>query len=222
MKLSVVLPCRNEEKTIKICITKIKKALKGMDYEIIVSDSSSDRSTEIADKLKVKIVNAKKGYGNSYLEGFKHAKGNYIVMGDADDTYDFLEIPRFIGELDKGYDLVIGSRLKGNIKKGAMKPLHRYIGNPILTLIFNSLFNTRFTDTHSGFRAIKRNSLEKLNLKSTGMEFALEMLIKSAKKKLKIKQIPISYSRRIGESKLNSFKDGLRHLNLMFKEKLKN
>ncbi len=218
MKYSIVLPCRNEEKAIGICIKKIKKALKQQDYEIIISDSSLDKSAEIAKKLGAKIMKAQKGYGNAYLEGFKHANGDYIIIGDVDNTYNFLEIPNFIKELEKCYDFVIGSRLKGNIEKNAMKPLHRYIGNPLLTLVFNALFNTKLSDTHSGFRAIKKDALKKLNLKSPGMEFALEMLIKAAKKKLKIKEIPITYSKRIGESKLNSFRDGSRHLKLMLKE----
>jgi len=219
-KISIVLPCQNEEKSIGVCIKKIKNALKEKDYEIIVSDSSSDKSAEIAKKLNAKVIkHNKQGYGVAYLEGFKEIKGEYIVMGDADNTYDFLEIPKFITELDKGYDLIIGSRLKGKIKKGAMKPLHRYIGNPLLTWIFNMLFDTKLSDTHSGFRAIKKNKLKKLNLKSPGMEFALEMLIKASKNKLRIQEIPIIYSKRAGESKLNSFRDGIRHLKLMLKEK---
>jgi len=217
--ISVVLPCKNEEKTICICIKKIKKALRNHDFEIIVSDFSSDKSKELAKNLKATVINAKDGYGNAYIEGFKHAKGEYIIIGDADNTYDFLEIPKFITELDKCYDLVIGSRLQGTIKKGAMKPLHRYIGNPLLTGVFNLLFNTNLSDTHSGFRAIKKSKLKKLNLKSPGMEFALEMLIKASKNKLRIKEIPITYSKRIGESKLNSFSDGVRHLKLMLKER---
>jgi len=218
--ISIVLPCRNEEKAIGTCINKIKQAL-DKDYEIIIADSSKDKSAEIAKQLGAKIVKAEKGYGNAYKAGFKAAKGKIIVMGDADNTYDFLEIPLLLKVLENN-DLVIGSRLNGMIKPGAMKPLHRYIGNPLLTFIFNKLFKTNLSDTHSGFRAIKKQELDQLNLESSGMEFALEMLIKAAKNNLRIREVPITYSKRIGESKLNSFTDTIRHLRLMSRERFLN
>ena len=216
-KYSVVIPCRNEELTIGICIKKIQKVfeknkIKG---EIIVSDSSSDRSAEIAESLGAKVIKHNKvGYGNAYLEGFKHVKGKYIIIGDADNTYDFFEIPKFIESL-KSNDFIIGNRFKGKMEKGSMPWLHRYIGNPILSLILRILFKTKIKDTHCGFRAIKKEELDKLNLVTPGMEFASEMIIKSIKNNLKIKEIPVNYGKRLGESKLRSFNDGWKHLRFM-------
>ena len=219
MRISVVLPCRNEEKAIGICIKKIKQAftsLKEKSYEIIISDSSSDKSAEIAKKMGVKVVKHNLvGYGNAYLQGLKHAKGKYIIMGDADNTYNFLEIPRFVRELDKGYDLVIGSRLAGKIEKRAMPFSHRHLGTPVMNFLLWLFFRKKTSDCNSGFRAIKKEALDKLNLRTGGMEFASEMIIKAAKKNLKIKEIPITYSQRIGPSKLNTLNDGWKHLRFM-------
>ncbi len=217
-KVSIILPCRNEEKTIGLCIRKIKKVLKKhkINGEIIVSDSSKDNSPKIARKLRAKVIkHDKKGYGIACQEAFKVAAGEILIIGDADNTYDFSDIPKFINEIEKGNDFVIGSRIKGKIKKGAMPRLHQYFGNPLLSGILNFLFGTNISDSHSGFRAIKRDALDKLNLKTTGMEFASEMVILAAKNNLKIKEIPVTYSKRIGESKLSSFSDGWRHLRFM-------
>ncbi|MCJ7696746.1 MAG: glycosyltransferase family 2 protein, partial [Thermoplasmata archaeon] len=182
--------------------------------EIIVLDSSSDQTGAIARNNDAIVIHpVKSGYGNAYLEGFRQAKGKYIVMGDADNTYDFFDIPRFIEPLRNGVvDLVIGSRFKGQITPGSMAPLHRYIGNPVLTMMLNLIFHTKFSDSHSGFRAIRHSSLEKLNLTSGGMEFASEMLIQAARHKLKITEIPITYYSRVSPSKLHSFADGWRHV----------
>jgi glycosyltransferase involved in cell wall biosynthesis len=211
--ISVILPCRNEEETIRVCIEKIKRALKGKKYEIIVSDSSSDRSAEIATELQVKVIkHNKEGYGNAYLEGFKHAKGDIIVMGDSDNTYDFGEIPKLLNYIND-YDLVLGERKF--IERGAMSFSHRYIGNPVLSFISRLFFKTKIRDINTGFRIIKKESLDKLYLQTSGMEFASEMIVKAIKKKLRIKEVPISYYRRKGKSKLNSFRDGWRHLRFM-------
>jgi len=217
-KISVVLPCRDEEEALGECISTIKKVLDGKEYEIIVSSSSSDGSDEIARNNGVKLVRCGKGYGNAYLEGFKHVSGEVVVMGDADSSYDFSQIPLFLEKLRNGTDFVIGNRLGGRIEKGAMKPLHRYIGNPGLTLLFNLIYRTHFSDTHSGFRAIKAEKLDKLKgegLESGGMEFALEMLIKSAKSGINVGEVKVSYRKRRGKSKLRSFKDGVRHIKMM-------
>ncbi len=156
MKISVVLPCRNEEQTIGICIKKIKQALKGKNYEIIVSDSSSDKSAEIAEKSGAKVIrHNKEGYGNAYFEGFKHAKGSVIVMGDSDDTYDFLELPKLLEHIEK-YDLVIGKR--EFIELGAMSFSHRYFGTPLLSFVSRLFFKTKIRDINSGFRVIKKES----------------------------------------------------------------
>ena len=210
MKVSVVLPCRNEEKSVGDCIEKIKRTLK-KDYEIIVSDSSTDKSAEIAKKLGAKVVRHNlDGYGNAILEGIKKAKGNYIIIGDADSTYDFTEIPLLINYLDEGYDLVIVTRSR--IEKGAMPLAHRYLGTPLFNLLISRFFHKKVTDINSGFRAIKKDKLESLGLRTKGMEFASEMIIKAIKKRLKIKETPISYNKRAGDSKLRTISDGWRHL----------
>ncbi len=213
--LSVILPTLNEEATIGICIQKIQKVLDdlGVSGEIIVSDSSTDRTPDIARKLGAVVVHpSHRGYGFAYLEAFTHARGAYIVMGDADNTYDFLELPLLIRELDLGADLVTGSRFAGEIKKGAMTPLHQYIGNPLLTWVLNTVSHTRFSDAHTGFRAIRADALKTLNLQSWGMELASEMLIKASRDGLKIVEVPITYYPRETPSNLNSFSDGWRHV----------
>jgi glycosyltransferase involved in cell wall biosynthesis len=213
--ISVILPTLNEETTIGICIEKIQKIFsdQGISGEIIVSDSSTDTTPDIARELGAVVVHpSHRGYGFAYLEGFAHARGRYIVIGDADNTYDFLELPLLIRELDNGADLVVGSRFKGDMKKGAMTPLHQYIGNPLLTWVLNTVFHTEFSDTHSGFRAIRADALKKLNLQSWGMEFASEMLIKASRERLLITEVPITYYPRETPSKLSSFSDGWRHV----------
>ncbi|MBI2667486.1 glycosyltransferase family 2 protein [Candidatus Woesearchaeota archaeon] len=217
MLVSVVLPCRNEEETIGRCIKTIKEVFKRdkIEGEIIVSDSSTDKSYEIAKSLGVRVIKHNKiGYGNAYIEAFKHTKGKYVVMGDSDETYNFYDIPKFLKEL-RNYDLVIGDRFNGLIHKNAMDPLHRYLGNPLLGYTLRHFFKINVQDPHSGFRAIKKEKLDRLNLKANGMEFASEMIIKAHKNGLKIKEIPINYYPRKGRSKLNPFRDGWRHLRLM-------
>jgi len=217
--VSIIIPCMNEEKTIGICIQKVLSALKreNMEGEIIVADSSTDNSREIAKNLGAKIVIVeKKGYGNAYMEGVSHAQGKYLFFADADNTYDFDDIPKFLKPLiDNRADFVIGTRLKGDIKKGSMPWLHRYIGNPILTGILNWLFNTKISDAHCGMRAIAEDAYEKLNIQSQGMEFASEMIIEAARKRLRISEIPIAYYPRETPSKLHSWGDGWRHLRFM-------
>lgn len=219
MEVSVILPSLNEEKSIGTCIRKIKKVFKehGINGEIIVSDNSTDKTPDIARSLGAKVVTPdKKGYGYAYLYAFKYASGKYIVIGDADNTYDFLEIPKLLEPLQKGEaDIVIGSRFKGEIKKGAMPWLHRYIGNPLLTYFLNMLFKAGVSDAHSGFRAFTKNALKKMKLRCYGMEFASEMIIEAVRRGLKIKEVPITYYPREGKSKLCSFRDGWRHLKFM-------
>lgn len=213
--ISVILPALNEETTIGMCIGKIQQVFRSMGIrgEVIVSDSSTDATPEIAQSMGAIIVHPDhRGYGYAYLEAFRHARGRYIVIGDADNTYDFLELPLLIRKLDEGADLVIGSRFKGKILDGAMIPLHRYIGNPLLTWVLNKVFGTDFSDTHSGFRAIRADSLKRLNLQSWGMEFASEMLIKASREGLTITEVPITYHPRGTPSKLSSYSDGWRHL----------
>jgi len=219
VEVSVIIPTKNEEKTIGICIEKVKKVFKeyNIDGEIIVSDSSTDRTPEIASSLGAKVIKPdKKGYGYAYIYAFKFARGKYIVIGDGDNTYDFLEIPKLLEPLKKGEaDMVIGSRFKGKILPGAMPWLHKYIGNPLLTWTLNFFFKAGVSDAHSGFRAFTREALEKMNLRCHGMEFASEMIIEAVRRGLRIKEVPITYYPRHGESKLSSFSDGWRHLRFM-------
>jgi len=217
--VSIIIPCMNEEKTIGVCIKKAMLALgkENWDGEIIISDNSTDNSRDIARKLGAKIVSPhNKGYGNAFLEGFWHAKGKYILLADADDTYDLTEMPKFLQPLmANDADFVTGTRIKGHIKKGSMPWLHRYIGNPILTGILNELFKTNLSDSHCGMRSITREAYDMLDLKSEGMEFASEMIIEAARKKLRITEVPITYYPRLTPSKLHSWGDGWRHLRFM-------
>ncbi|MCP1663181.1 MULTISPECIES: glycosyltransferase family 2 protein [Methanocalculus] len=212
------MPTLNEEKTIRSCIEKIHQAFEelGMVGEIIIADSSTDRTSEIARSLGAIVVHPDYlGYGNAYLAGLASARGRYIAIGDADDTYDFRDLPKLVRRIDEGYDFVLGSRLKGEIRPGAMPRLHQYIGNPFLTWLLNKLFNTDISDAHSGFRVIQRDALEQLDLRTGGMEFASEMFIEAAKKGLCIGEVPITYWPRVAPSKLNSFRDGWRHIRFM-------
>jgi glycosyltransferase involved in cell wall biosynthesis len=213
--VSVILPALDEEKTIASCIEKIQTAFRDhlIQGEILIADASTDHTAEIARSLGVTVIHPeKKGYGNAYLAAFEQARGKYVILGDADDTYDFLEIPRLLAPLTAGADLVIGSRFKGTIHPGSMTALHRYIGNPLLTWMVNWIFHTRFSDTHSGFRAITKDALDRLSIKSGGMEFASEMLIMASKENLRIEEVPINYYPRKAPSKLHSFADGWRHI----------
>ncbi len=217
-EISVVLPCKDEEQALLACIQQIKKTIdkNNLSAEIIVSDSSVDRSPEIAKNENVILLkHDKEGYGIAYLEAFKIAKGKYIFMADADCTYDFSEIPNFISELKNGYDLIIGNRLSGEIEKGAMPWPNRYIGTPMLSFILKIFFRADIKDSQSGMRAIKKEALEKLNLRTVGMEFASEMIVKAIKNNLKIKELPISYYRRVGNSKLKPFSDAWKHIRFM-------
>ena len=214
-EVSVILPALDEESTIGDCLAKIQTVFSENNIrgEIIVADSSTDRTGEIALSMGARVIHPEKGgYGNAYLGAFEQARGRYIVIGDSDDTYDFREIPLLLSPLKDGADLVIGSRFKGTIHPNSMTPLHRYIGNPVLTWMVNWIFTTRFSDTHSGFRAITKDALARLNLKSGGMEFASEMLIMASKENLRIEEVPINYYPRQAPSKLHSFADGWRHI----------
>lgn len=217
--VSVIIPCMNEEKTIGRCIRKARSTLEknGLEGEIIVSDNSTDKSREIAGHMGAKVViPLNKGYGNAYMEGIRYARGKYFVFTDADDTYDLCEMQKLLEPLIEGKaDFVMGTRLKGDIKKGAMPRLHRYIGNPVLTGILNFLFKTHFSDAHCGLRAIARESYLKLDMKSEGMEYASEMIIEAARKKVRMTEVPVTYYPRLTPSKLHSWGDGWRHLRFM-------
>jgi len=221
VSVSVVMPCLNESETLGTCIKKAQTTMQklGIDGEVIVADNgSTDGSVDIAKSLGARVViEHNKGYGNAYRAGIAAAKGKYIVIGDSDDSYDFTEIGRFIEPLKNGADFVIGTRMKGKIEKGAMPWLHRYIGNPILTAILNFMFHSNISDAHCGMRSFTRDAYQKMNLQTTGMEFASEMVIKAAQLGLKTVEIPITLHRdgRSGSPHLRSFRDGWRHLRFM-------
>jgi glycosyltransferase involved in cell wall biosynthesis len=189
----------------------------GLNGEVIVVDNgSTDGSDTLAAEEGALVIREKRrGYGNAYLAGFAAARGRYIVMADGDDTYDFELVGDFIQPLNEGADLVMGSRLKGTIHKGAMPALHRYVGNPMLTGMLNLMYGSGVSDAHCGMRAFRREALEQLDLRMPGMEFASEMVIRASKAGLNIKEVPIEYHPRRGESKLNSFRDGWRHVRFL-------
>jgi glycosyltransferase involved in cell wall biosynthesis len=218
MLVSVVIPCLNEEGNIERCVHAAKAALDAMEIEgevLVVDNASEDASAELAASAGARVVSEpRRGYGSAYLAGFAAARGEYIVMADADLTYDFNEIPRFVAELEGGAELVMGDRME-NIQPGAMTWSHRYIGNPILTGLLNVFFKTGINDAHCGMRALRRDVLPRLDLRTTGMEFASEMVIRASKEKLKIAEFPIEYHPRGGDSKLSTIKDGWRHLRFL-------
>ncbi len=221
-RVSIVIPALNEEgvvgNTVKsIDVDNLRNL--GLNVEIIVVDNASEDNTakEAEDAGARVVYESRRGYGSAYLKGLKEATGDIIVIGDADGTYPLDKTAEFIQPILRGEaDFVIGSRLKGNIHDGAMPWLHRYIGNPFLTFVGNLFFGVDVSDFHCGMRAFTREALEKMNLRTTGMEFATEMILEAGKKRLRIKEIPIEYRRRAGgKAKLKSFQDGWRHLRFM-------
>jgi len=216
--VSVVMPCLNEEENITECVTRALEVMAraGIDGEVVVADNySDDRSADFAAEAGARVVlEPRRGYGSAYLAGFAAAHGRYIVMLDADLTYDFDDIPRFVEQLEAGAQLVMGNRMD-DIQPGAMPWLHRYVGNPVLTGVLNLFFDTGVNDAHCGMRALRRDVLPSLDLRTTGMEFASEMVIRAAKEGLEIREVPIRYHPRGGESKLSTFRDGWRHLRFL-------
>ena len=219
--VSVIIPSLNEERGIGTCIERVQESFRvhGIDGEVIVSDNSTDETPLIAEALGAKVVTPdRRGYGYAYRFTVNHSHGEFIVMGDADGSYDFLDIPRFLRPLQDGSaDLVVGNRFKGEIKTGAMPWSHRYIGNPLLSFLLRLLFKAEISDAQCGFRAIRRGVFDSLGLASVGMEFASEMVILSALKGLRIMELPITYYPRLGRSKLRSFSDGFRIIWLMLR-----
>ena len=216
--VSVVIPCLNEAGNIERCVSAALEVLERHEIagEVVVADNGSiDGSSGLAREAGAVVVHEqRRGYGSAYLAGFAAAQGEYIVMADADLTYDFEDIPRFLEKLRSGDDFVVGDRMD-NIQPGAMPWLHRYVGNPILTGMLNLFFRTGVKDAHCGMRALRRKVLPQLDLRATGMEFASEMVIRAAKENLRISQLPIEYHPRGGDSKLSSFRDGWRHLRFL-------
>jgi glycosyltransferase involved in cell wall biosynthesis len=219
--VSVVIPCLNEAKSVGICITKAMEAFRadGMRGEVVVADNgSTDGSIEIAKKLGARVVRVEqRGYGSALRAGIAAAHGAFIVMGDADDSYDFSEVPRFVEKWRQGNDVVMGNRFRGEIKVGAMPWHHKYVGNPALSSLLNLFFHTGIGDSHCGMRGFTRAVYERMDLRSTGMEFASEFVIKAAQLGAKMAEIPITLwpDKRGRPPHLRSFRDGWRHLRFM-------
>jgi glycosyltransferase involved in cell wall biosynthesis len=219
IEISVVIPCLNEEEAVGAVVDQAWEGItrSGRPGEVIVVDNaSSDRSAEVAASHGATVVREeRRGYGSAYLAGLKQAQGDYIVMGDADETYPLQDMASFVQRLEEGDDLVIGSRFNGTIHGEAMPWLNRHVGNPILTGLLNVLFGVKVSDAHCGMRAVRSEALPGLDLHSTGMEFASEMVFKAYRRGLRVSEVPIDYFPRTGESKLNRFGDAWRHVRFM-------
>jgi glycosyltransferase involved in cell wall biosynthesis len=221
IEVSVVLPCLNEERTVGRCVVKARESLRelGLRGEVIVADNgSSDRSHAVATENGARVVCvATRGYGSALQAGIGAAQGRFVIMADADDSYDLTKLGPFIESLQQGNDLVVGNRFRGGIRPGAMPWLHRYVGNPVLTGILNLFFHSGVGDAHCGLRAFRKDSVQRLGLTTTGMEFASEMVIKACLNRQKISEVPIVLhpDGRDRPPHLRSFRDGWRHLRLL-------
>jgi hypothetical protein len=213
------MPCLNEESGVAACVHEARKALEEANVKgevLVIDNGSADRSADLAQAAGARVVyERQRGYGNAYLRGFKEAKGQYIIIGDCDGTYDFSKVPEFLELLKDGYEFVNGSRTKGSISPGAMPFLHQYVGVPILSWVLNKLGGTKLSDAHCGMRGFTRSAMEKMELRTSGMEFASEMILQAARANLRIAELPIPYRQREGTSKLRTFSDGWRHLRFM-------
>lgn len=221
IELTILMPCLNEAETLEVCINKAKTFLKnsGVVGEVLIADNgSTDGSVEIAKKCGARVEHVPvKGYGAALIGGCKAAKGKYVIMGDADDSYDFLNLMPFVEKLREGYELVMGNRFRGEIAKGAMPPLHRYLGNPVLSFIGRLFFPSEIGDFHCGLRGYEREAMLKLDLHTTGMEYASEMVVKATMYGLKMTEVPTTLSPdgRSRAPHLRSFRDGWRHLKFL-------
>lgn len=217
--VSIVMPCLNEEQTVGMCVRTALDwlARSGYDGEVIVVDNgSTDDSASIAESVGARVVHEPaRGYGNAIRRGFAEAKGEWLVMGDCDGTYDFGNLDPLVAPLAEGYELSIGNRMAGNIAPGAMPWSHRYIGTPMISLLLRLFAGLKVGDSQCGLRALTRSALERLDLQSGGMEFASEMILKAARRGMRIANVPIDYRERGGESKLNTVQDGWRHLRFL-------
>jgi glycosyltransferase involved in cell wall biosynthesis len=221
IELSVVMPCLNESATVGICVKKVLDAMQrhGIRGEVIVADNgSTDGSREIAAELGARVVPIEtRGYGSALHGGIAAARGRFVLMGDADDSYDFAHLDAFVGKLREGYDLVMGNRFQGGILPGAMPPLHRYLGNPVLTGIGRLFFKSPVGDFHCGLRAFRKDAIERLDLRTLGMEFASEMVVKATAFGLRVTEIPTTLSPdgRGRAPHLRTWRDGWRHLRFL-------
>lgn len=221
LRLSILMPCLNEAETLETCIRKARQFLRQsqIDGEVLVADNgSTDGSQEIARACGARVVDIpQKGYGSALMGGIAAARGEYVVMGDADDSYDFTSLQPFISALDDGADLVMGNRFKGGIMPGAMPFLHRYLGNPVLSGLARIFFKSKVGDFHCGLRGFRRQSILDLDLQTTGMEFASEMAVKAALRELKVVEVPtvLHPDGRTRPPHLRTWSDGWRHLKFL-------
>lgn len=221
IEVSIIMPCLNEAETLEVCIKKAQWFITENDLagEVIIADNGSDDgSQEIARRLNARVVNIPtKGYGSALKGGIEAARGKYIIMGDADDSYDFSNLNPFVQKLRNGYDLVMGNRFRGGIAPGAMPFLHRYLGNPVLTGIGKLLFASPCDDFHCGLRGFRKDAIADLDLQTTGMEFASEMVVKATLHKMQITEVPTTLSKdgRSRPPHLNTWRDGWRHLRFL-------
>lgn len=219
--VSVVMPCLNEAETLGVCVKKAHDAIRAYQRvgEVVVADNgSTDGSQAIAAQQGARVVNvAVRGYGAALMSGIESARGEYVLMADADDSYDFSHLPRFVDALDRGADLVIGNRFKGGIRPGAMPFLHKYLGNPVLSFLGRLFFRAPVNDFHCGLRAFRKSAIERLHLQTTGMEYATEMVVKASLLGLNIAEVPTTLSPdgRSRPPHLRTWRDGWRHLRFL-------
>jgi len=220
-ELSVVMPCLNEAETLATCIKKTQSFFEReqVNGEVVIADNgSTDGSQEIASNLNARVIDVpEKGYGSALRGGILAAEGTFVIMGDADDSYDFNALMPYLEKLREGYDLVMGNRFKGGIKKGAMPFLHKYLGNPVLSFIGRLFYKANIGDFHCGLRGFSKEAFHTMELKTTGMEFASEMIVKASLKKLNIVEVPtiLSPDGRSRPPHLNTWRDGWRHLRFL-------
>ena len=217
--VSIVMPCLNEEATVGICVTKARRWLEGagLPGEVIVVDNgSTDASVPIAISAGARVVTEqRRGYGSAYIRGFAEARGEVIVMGDSDDTYDFSDLSSLIEPLSAGYDLVLGNRFRGGLEPDAMPWTHRYLGTPVINFLIRLFSGVRIGDSQSGLRAFRRAAQPALQLRSAGMELASEMIVRAARTGMRITEVPTRYYARQAPSKLSTVRDGWRHLRFL-------
>ena len=220
-ELTILMPCLNEAETLETCIKKAQTFLydNNVDGEILIADNgSTDGSIEIAKRNGARVINVDtRGYGAALIAGCNAAMGKYVIMGDSDDSYDFLHLMPFVEKLREGYDLVMGNRFKGGIEKGAMPFSHRYIGNPVLSFIGRCFYSSKIRDFHCGLRGYNTERMRSIDLKTTGMEYASEMVVKATLYNFKITEVPTTLKKdgRSHAPHLNTWRDGWRHLKFL-------